>query len=175
MAKKKGGFFRKLGRSIKNGIKQANKMIKEGLSTAVYAPLIPFAGRMRRIVKAKGGKPEKRISKLVPQFYKTILVKNYDAPEYFVGDVLAIVKEIVSWFGKQKSRKAAGEALTPIERAAADQAERVEKAMKQEKKKDSEEINIEGKEGSPKGKKGNSNVIPIVAGLAVVALIATKK
>ena len=159
---------------IKKAIKQAKKLAGDVANVAVYAPILPFAVMMRAVLKKKGFRPERKVSKLVEQFYKNV-VKHETYEEHLIDDVVSIVKDILQWFKKKKTDKDEGKEQTDTEKAVAEHQDDVEKSAKAEKEgtADSEEKETAGSSGG--FMKGNTMIWVLLAVVVVAGLVMYKK
>ena len=135
MAKKKKGTFKKFFQKAKEAVK---KVAQAPAKAATFAATIPFRSAMISILKGRGITPEEKQTDLVKQFFQNVVRKeSYEAgEEFFVDDVVEVVKAVVGFFKGRKERleakAASGEKLTEAEQNMIDNVNAIEAAAKEE-------------------------------------------
>lgn len=77
--KKKKGLFKKLFEGVKKGVHAVVKIGKKVVDTGAILVLAPFKKAMQHSLRSKGITPEKKMSKLAPQFVEHIIKsKHYE-------------------------------------------------------------------------------------------------
>jgi hypothetical protein len=102
-----GKAAKKIGETIKKAAKKLNP------EDALYLPLIPMKGVMRKILdKKKISYGNGSIKNIVIAFHKGIVKKgkNFEEDENLVSDIVSIVQQIIAFFKKNKDAVDAGEA-----------------------------------------------------------------
>lgn len=139
--KKKKGVFKKIGSGIKKGAKAVGKAVKKVATAAVYAPLLPLKGIMKKALKKKGVAAPSKMPDLAEAFYNNIVKKsNFDSyyhgrtlerdgyNDHFIGvEVVAGILKYVKDILQRKKAKKAGQpvALSPVEEEIAAGSDRI--------------------------------------------------
>jgi len=198
--KKKKGLFKKIGSGIKKGAKAVGKAVGKVVKGAVYAPLLPLKGMMKKALKKKGVSPPSKMPDLAEAFYNNIVKKsNFDSyyhgrtlerdgyNDHFIAvDVVAGILKYVKDILQRKKAKKAGQpvALSPVEEEIAAGSEKVLNAINERADNSgadvSEDLPDEPKERKKRGDKEGlilglpTSTLLIVGGVFVAVLVLRK-
>jgi len=193
--KKKKKFFKKIGSGIKKGVKAVGKAVKKVTQVAVFAPLLPLKGMMKKALRKKGVSPPSKMPDLAEAFFNNIVKKSHFDSYYhgrtlerdgyndhfitveIVGGILKFVKDLLH---KKKAKKAGlPVALSPVEEQITADSERVlteieKRASSSGVELDSEELTDEesAKDGGSKGgRKKNDEKEGLILGLPTTTVM----
>jgi hypothetical protein len=103
----KKGKLKNLGKKIGDKIKKVADQVKP--EDAVFLPLVPFKGLLKKRLKKKGITPKSnKLKDIASAFHDAEVKVNFEASGNFVGDSIDLVKDILDLIKRVSDRVKAG-------------------------------------------------------------------